>query len=382
VLGSSATGVDGGAPWPSFRHDPKNRGTSAYAPSSCTIRRNLTPFRLETSLLPGATPGQILLSGVVAHVGGGATPDECRFLSLKNDSGQLIELCVQLPAGYEIPVVPGESIVLEYSAIGSAEGGLYERYVIWDKSGALRFFYWSGDLPYYDPATCAHDCPKLAFSKSSCPTEELSCGLIVHPALELSIPGGCNETTVVAPGEIRTFENLTDLCPPFRARVMVARTRKYQTMLCEDVPDTYAQLAIIVNQSVSQCNCSDNGDCRSNEICDTEARRCVPNRCLEGVNCGPTTTCNPYNGNCEALPEPQMACDTSANCLPGWVCNPQWRSILGHGLCQKNPCTLMDCNGGCSGLSGCIGACLSNCDCKKPGNVDGVCDVESRSCID
>lgn len=167
-------------------------------------------------------------------------------------------------------------------------------------------------------------------------------------------------------------------------KVIVAKAYnlKTKTNNCDDFPDSWIGALIFNNTKVSQCACKDDNDCAYGFVCDTFAKRCVQNKCME-KSCPSWQgyECNPYNGECvQPLKEPYKKCDSNSDCGDMQVCNHYWKHIYGFGICEFNICTVADCFfelPNCSPFSGCY-QCLSDCDCYTP----GVLDTGGGKCVD
>ncbi|MBM4386465.1 MAG: hypothetical protein FJ088_01925 [Deltaproteobacteria bacterium] len=261
--------------------------------------------------------------------------------------------------------------------------------IIWDEYGLLRFYLYNGEPSPFPPPGCNDIvyCPSVKFLDvlSYCEPFPSDCGGQVFPPVEVSLGasvsgGSC--TLALGQGEVAFYFDGTEQCL-FTGKVMVAKAYKLVENYCLDYPYSWIGALAFNNTKVSQCVCKDNNDCAYGFVCDTVAKRCVQNRCMDKTcPSGQGYECNPYNGECvQPLKEPYTKCGSNADCGDMQVCNHYWKQIYGFGVCEFNICTVADCFfelPNCSPFSDCY-QCLSDCDCYTPG---GVLDTGGGKCVD
>lgn len=295
-----------------------------------------------------------------------------------------MQFCYTLPYGYEIPVAEGEVVHLVVVEGAYAEGVAQQKIFIWDQAGDLRFFAYSGDPSFFDPAECADPraCPVPGFLESDCTPADDPCGKVIHPPVGFFMGGGACDVAVQQ-GEVRAYRSPGPSCPPIaRGKLAVARSMKMTENSCDDHPDASLSTLVFNNSKVSQCLCRDHDDCAPGDLCETEVGRCV-RAVPPGVPCEAGKVPDPYTGAC-FLPFDQsnVPCATTADCAArnAGVCNTWWRESFGTGFCKENPCEVMDCAWGCAPLVGACYECLSDCGCYVPEGPNRTCDLSTRRC--
>jgi hypothetical protein len=354
-------------------------GGDDTGPPSCELATPQAPFMIG-ALVPGfESEWQIALAGpaVVSAIGPAMTSvdwdTEIRLQLL--ETGQEIALVTKLPHHYRLPLILGETVRLVFARELWFES-IPVYLAVWGGGGPTDLRAFVHDAPpgaldalLAGAPACADGCPGVRFEEADCPPDpEGDCGVVEHPPLTLSF--GWGPELLLRQGDDRTLEGAQAT-----VRTLVGRAYRNLTMDCLDYPDAWAQVMLLNHFERGQCVCRDRHDCAQGEVCETEAQRCVPNRCLADGACPDEHWCDVYTGACfEPPPGPIDQCVENEDCPPGGVCQNLCHTYLG--LCQTSPCCLMDCLGSCSGLlQGCY-QCLSDCDCAP----DQVCEPEQRAC--
>ncbi|MBI5527108.1 MAG: PQQ-like beta-propeller repeat protein [Deltaproteobacteria bacterium] len=381
---TGATGIDMTAPWPAFRHDERNTGNADYVPKHPCAPKE----RLWASISPYYPGGDVTYSETiqVTYKGISLPGGTCNLMYFDAwDSEHRVELCYNLPFGYEIPVSEGEIVKLSMAYNQGAECCYAQRMYIWDTAQNLRFYFYSGDPAYFEPYECADPkyCPAVSFADAVCVPVEEDCGKAVHPPIRFSM-GAQRCDRIVQQGEAIPYaENDGAVCAAASSGKLVAvESTKILEQECVDYPNATLTAIVFNNSWVSQCLCQDHYDCAPGYVCETEARRCVENKCA-AVRCEQGYHCNPYTGECLAPPPGVVvSCENSADCAAagGGVCNTVLRGFTGSGFCQPNPCEYMDCANACSPLLGVCWECLTDCDCYVPEQAGGVCETDTLFC--
>jgi hypothetical protein len=384
AIQSGAKGLHRNAPWPTFRHDDRNTGNADYFPTYPCAPGD----RLWAGISPYVPGGNMDYSETVqvTYKGISLPGGTCNLMFFDAwGSEHRLELCYNLPFGYEIPVSEGEIVRLSMSYDLGAECCFAQRMYIWDAAQNLRFYFYSGDPAYFEPYDCADPkyCPAVSFANAVCSPADEDCGKTVHPPVRFSM-GAQECDRVVQQGEAAPYAggDSTNCVSASAAKLIAIESMKMLTQECVDYPNATISALVINNSWVSQCMCQDHYDCAPGYVCETEARRCVANKCV-AVRCEQGYHCNPYTGECLAPPPGVVvSCENSADCAAagGGVCNTVLRGFTGSGFCQPNPCEVMDCAYACSPLLGVCWECLTDCDCYVPEQAGGICDTGTRFC--
>ena len=346
--------------------------------SPCDVAPPLEPFQVGIQLPPGDWGPAPTLSGdaTVTYRGPYCCDydwdNEVRFLLASTQTEVVVR--TKLPGQYEIPVAPGEPVKVFFKL--SYVGEAMDQYaVVWGSDGHVRFLLYSAwapageSEPLYDCGGMT-PCPNVTLLETTCPAQPETCGDAVHPPVRLDLGPGWPHY------DIAQGETHTELAAAATVKVIAAHIHRNLTMDCMDYPDNWVELVLFDNFHVSQCSCHDRFDCSVEDVCETEALRCLRNRCLEGPDCMADGVCDPYTGKCVPLPiSPVLPCVASADCPVGGACNYVCNTYLG--FCQMSPCCVADCAGGCSPLLDACYGCLSDCDCLGTGS----CDQATHQCV-
>lgn len=283
-------------------------------------------------------------------------------------SGETVTLLYALPGQAAIPVEVGDTVYLH---VEQQQPWWQNRYIaLWDAEGAVRFALASHD-DAFTPGTCGgYSCPLITLDPSDCEAVDGTCGTVTYPPIRFAGAWGGEEVTV------HQGESLVVETPGTQGRFSGVQGRRNITMDCDDYPDAWLDALFVDSSVVSQCYCEASADCAADEVCETEAHRCVPNACL-GTTCGEGEWCDPYTGQCSLPPpSPLPTCESTADCGVGPSCEMVCNTELG--ICQESICCLVDCMGSCSGLLDTCYQCLSDCDCTG----GQVCSPSSLTCGD
>jgi len=283
-------------------------------------------------------------------------------------SGETVTLLYALPNQAAIPFEVGDTVYLHAEQQQPWWQNLY--IALWDAEGAVRFVLASHD-DFFEPTNCGgYTCPLVTLDPSDCEAIEGTCGMVTYPPIRFA-GAWDGEEVAVHQGESVVVEP-----PGMQGRFVGVEGRRNTVMECDDYPDAWINALFIDNAAVSQCYCVDSGDCAADEVCETEAHRCVADSCL-GVTCVDGEWCDPYTGQCLLPPPaPLPTCESTEDCGVGPSCAMICNTELG--ICQESICCLVDCMGACSGLLKTCYECLSDCDC-----MDGqVCSPSSFTCGD
>lgn len=359
AVGTGTSGSDPNAVWPLYRQNPENQGA------------------LSGGVCQAQTWGRLI---VTPYQGNGATTSQykvvdkrwdaersCSAVTLDDlsvDEKQLTVLCARFADKEEVPLKLGETVTVRIKSTLIGEGSDLT-VAIWS-GGLLRFFYHAGYLETSSNEDCGGQSPCISasFSGGICGPFTDGCGLVVLPYVTVVKSGCTGVTRTLAPGERSYVQQLTDDCATYpKGFFSVFGAMDRVTTECTDIPDRPLEFGYFDTSQVSQCQCQSHKDCRADHVCDTEKRRCVPNRCLTKT-CGENTACNPYMGQCESIltSGAVVDCQSSADCGDGQVCyKPDDNS---PGRCRVDNCPLSNCAAAtCSGLVGCYKECLADCDC-------------------
>ena len=334
----------------------------------CQVLDPLQPFMFGLGIPEGEAPGNAELSGsgIVTYVyvyGGGFNWDWEIHIALVGVE-QAVTVNMTLPHQYRIPVEVGEEVYVHAKLTMPWWENKY--LAIWDSDKHLRFLLYSGDGSGQAMNCEAGPCPSVNLLPTECEPVPAECGESVYPEVRFTGSWGAEEFDV-ARGETQVEQAAEGTF-----KFIVAEARSSTTMECDDYPNNWISAIFMDNFDVSQCWCQDHFDCAFGQLCETEANKCVQNKCLN-LDCEGGYFCDPYKGLCFPPPPGVMyACDTSADCPDqdepcGMICN------TGLGFCQSTSCCVMDCLGYCSDLLGGCHECLTDCNCEP----FGLCDENS-----